>query len=195
MNHQKPNLPYIPQDSIAVPVPHGFLVATPAQDPMYPGIDVEFIPDANHVQEYDQDLSRPRVLIEKPQDDHQIRALIWNNPKNEDYTEEIQLMEYHNESYPDFKERCSDCPVLIETDETWYCDKLNQPCEDILTCPKQLENNSDINPKQLISYTKTVCEYCKSEIPTHNCDICPLKQFTKQTLNAVYGSNSFKKEI
>ena len=65
----------------------GCLRADKSQDPDYPGIDVEFIPDCNE----DDNLSRPRVLIEKPCDSHILRALIWNNPASEDYEEEIIL--------------------------------------------------------------------------------------------------------
>ena len=74
-------------------VPGGRLVATLSSDPDYPGIDVEFIADDDN----GENLSRPRVLIECPDlvDDSccekTLRALIWNDPNNEDCTEEVHL--------------------------------------------------------------------------------------------------------
>lgn len=70
-------------DEIKVRVPGGYLIANEAQDPDYPGIDVEFVSDENN-----DDLSRPRVLFEKPVDD-KLRVLIWSDKDNEDYTHEI----------------------------------------------------------------------------------------------------------
>ena len=70
--------------SLIVRVEGGYLRADPSQDPDYPGIDIEFIADS----EPDDSVSRPRVLFEKPIDGR-LRVLIWNNPKNEDYEEEI----------------------------------------------------------------------------------------------------------
>lgn len=70
--------------SLIVRVEGGYLRADPSQDPNYPGIDIEFIADS----EPDDIMSRPRVLFEKPIDGC-LRALIWNNQKNEDYEEEI----------------------------------------------------------------------------------------------------------
>lgn len=67
-------------------LPDGHLVASFAQDPEYPGIDVEFIANT----ECNTILSRPRVLIEQPIDD-KLRCLIWNDSTHEDYTEEIDL--------------------------------------------------------------------------------------------------------
>jgi hypothetical protein len=71
-------------NSLIVKVNGGYLKADPSQDPNYPGIDVEFIAD----NEFDDTLSCSRVLFEKPVDGY-LRVLIWNNPKNEDYEEEI----------------------------------------------------------------------------------------------------------
>ncbi len=62
----------------------GYLKATVCPDPDYPGIDVEYIADNDKGEE----LSRPRVLIEYPIDGD-LRALIWNDPTDEDYTKEI----------------------------------------------------------------------------------------------------------
>lgn len=64
----------------------GVLYASVIDDDGYPGIDIEYIPD----KEDEQAVSRPRVLVEWPEKE-QLRALIWNNPSEEDYTQEIVL--------------------------------------------------------------------------------------------------------
>lgn len=71
-------------EEIKVRVKDGYIRANASSDPDYPGIDVEFVSD-NDVGET---LSRPRVLFEKPVDDN-LRALIWDDADNEDYTKEI----------------------------------------------------------------------------------------------------------
>ncbi len=76
------------RDEIHTRVKGGYLAATICPDPDYPGIDVEYVAD----NEDDKDLSRPRVLVEYPIDGS-LRALIWNNPNDEDYTKEIVLKE------------------------------------------------------------------------------------------------------
>lgn len=72
------------EDCLRVKVKGGYLYATISGDPDYPGICVEFVAD----DESDEDLSRPTVLIEKPLDD-ELRALVWDNKNDEDYTTEI----------------------------------------------------------------------------------------------------------
>ncbi len=72
------------EDCLRVEVEGGYLYATISADPDYPGICVEFVAD----DESDEDLSRPTVLIEKPLDD-ELRALVWGNKNDEDYTTEI----------------------------------------------------------------------------------------------------------
>ena len=74
-------------DQLVVKVNGGCLVATKSQDPEYPGIDVEYIADDDN----GQMMSRPRVLVEYPVNDC-LRVLIWNNPNNENYTEDITLI-------------------------------------------------------------------------------------------------------
>ena len=71
-------------EEIKVRVKGGYIRANASSDPDYPGIDVEFVSD-NDVGET---LSSPRVLFEKPVDDN-LRALIWDDADNEDYTKEI----------------------------------------------------------------------------------------------------------
>ena len=70
---------------IVVRIQGGHLVATESQDPDYPGIDVEFVLDSDNG-EY---ASRPRVLFEKPVEDGELRALVWDDKNSEDYTNEI----------------------------------------------------------------------------------------------------------
>lgn len=78
-------LPLVP-NRLEVTLPNGTLVADKVSDPNYPGIDIEFIPD----DEPEIPLStRPRILVERPIEDEQLRALIWSDPAKEDYTEEI----------------------------------------------------------------------------------------------------------
>ena len=72
------------EDCLRVKVDGGYLYATISGDMDYPGICVEFVAD----DESDDDLSRPTVLIEKPVDD-ELRALVWDNKDDEDYTREI----------------------------------------------------------------------------------------------------------
>lgn len=70
---------------IIVKIQGGHLVATKSQDPDYPGIDVEFVPDSDN----GGYASRPRVLFEKPVEDGELRALVWDDKNSEDYTNEI----------------------------------------------------------------------------------------------------------
>lgn len=70
---------------ISAKVNGGEIVATLSDDPNYPGIDVEFVPDddAHFVK------SQPRVLFEMPKASQELRMLVWEDPQNEDYTQEI----------------------------------------------------------------------------------------------------------
>ena len=83
-------------NTITVKVKGGKLVATTSEDPNYPGIDIEFITNGDD----NTSLSNPRVLVEQPCDSTQIRALIWNNRHQEDYTEEIELLHSVGEELP-----------------------------------------------------------------------------------------------
>jgi len=71
-------------EEIKVKVKGGYIRAIANSDPDYPGIDVEFEPDNYN----SETLSTPRVLFEKPAD-YKLRALIWDDADNEDYTKEI----------------------------------------------------------------------------------------------------------
>lgn len=82
----KDNISEVCENEIDVLVEGGYIRANVAQDEDYPGIDVEFV--SNKPQE--DALSFPRVLFEKPKDDD-LRALIWADPNDEDYSDEIEF--------------------------------------------------------------------------------------------------------
>lgn len=82
----KDNISEVGENEIDILVEGGYIRANVAQDEDYPGIDVEFVP--NEPQE--DALSFPRVLFEKPKDDD-LRVLIWANPNDEDYSDEIEF--------------------------------------------------------------------------------------------------------
>ena len=71
-------------DIITVKVDGGLIIARKSSDLDYPGIDVEFVAD----NENPNNLSRPRVLFESSKEQG-LRALIWDDQNNEDYTNEI----------------------------------------------------------------------------------------------------------
>ena len=70
-----------------IKLPNGTLRITESTDPNYPGVDIEFITPENT----DGDVvSRPRVLVEQPIGEN-LRVLVWNDSKSEDYTDEIEF--------------------------------------------------------------------------------------------------------
>lgn len=71
-------------ESLKVKVDGGYLYATISGDIDYPGICVEFVAD----DDIGESASRPTVLIEKPAGD-ELRALVWDDKDDEDYTTEI----------------------------------------------------------------------------------------------------------
>ena len=71
-------------DSLTVKVDGGYLYATINGDTDYPGICVEFVAD----NDIGESLSRPTVLMEKPVGE-ELRALVWDDKDDEDYTTEI----------------------------------------------------------------------------------------------------------
>ena len=71
---------------LKVRVEGGYLHATESGDVNYPGICVEFVAD----NERDDVLSRPTVLVEKPDGD-ELRVLIWADEDDEDYTTEVKF--------------------------------------------------------------------------------------------------------
>lgn len=72
------------KDALKVKIKDGYLIATRSPDPDYPGIDIEYVTN-----DESQELSQPRVLIECPKETNILRCLIWDDPNNEDYSEEI----------------------------------------------------------------------------------------------------------
>ena len=69
---------------LMVKVEGGYLYATISGDIDYPGICVEFVADDDNGEK----ASRPTVLVEKPVGED-LRALIWDDKDDEDYTTEI----------------------------------------------------------------------------------------------------------
>lgn len=82
----KDNISEVYENEIDVLVEGGYIRATAAQDEDYPGIDVEFVPDKPQ----EDALSFPRVLFEKPKD-NDLSVLIWADPNDEDYSDEIEF--------------------------------------------------------------------------------------------------------
>ena len=87
-----------PDKVYCLPLAGGHLDIRVHPDPMYPGLDIEFISD----KEPENKLSRPRVLIEKPinEDSHlceRLRAVIWADRDQEDYTDAIELDSMDNQ--------------------------------------------------------------------------------------------------
>lgn len=72
------------EDCLRVKVEGGYLYATISGDIDYPGICVEFVAD----DDIGESVSRPTVLIEKPVGE-ELRALVWDDKDDEDYTTEI----------------------------------------------------------------------------------------------------------
>lgn len=80
------------ENELRINVKNGYIRATLSSDPEYPGIWVEFVSDKDE----GQTPSRPQILFEQPAHNFpegQVRALIWDNPEDEDYTQEIIFRE------------------------------------------------------------------------------------------------------
>lgn len=74
-----------------IPLANGTLRIDVCQDPDYPGIDIEFMPNGP-----EQLVTRPRVLIEAPYDNEKkeyenLRVLVWADPKSEDYSDSVEF--------------------------------------------------------------------------------------------------------
>ena len=102
-----------------LPIKGGYLDIRASQDPEYPGLDIEFVSTCPHCENGDCALSpegnpcrgseseqyacayrdnyeyrtRPRVLIERPEDTGILRCLVWGDPKGEDYSDCIEFEE------------------------------------------------------------------------------------------------------
>lgn len=70
--------------ALTVKIPNGKLMLNTVLDPLYPGLDIEYI--ADNEDENTDVLTRPRVLIEKPRDTKTLAAMIWGDRNSEDYT-------------------------------------------------------------------------------------------------------------
>ena len=69
-----------------LPIKNGYLDIRASQDPEYPGLDVEYVDDLEDAASSPIPRTRPRVLIECPSETNTLRALIWDDPKSEDYS-------------------------------------------------------------------------------------------------------------
>lgn len=68
-------------------LPNGVLRITETTNPDYPGVDIEFITPENNNGNV---ASRPRVIIEQPVGEN-LRVLVFNDSKSEEYTDEIEF--------------------------------------------------------------------------------------------------------
>ncbi len=75
-----------------LPIKNGYLDIRVSIDSNYPGLDVEYIDESEEWKDKPM-ASRPRVLIECPEDTKELRALIWNNLDKEDYQEGVTLVD------------------------------------------------------------------------------------------------------
>lgn len=74
----------------SLPIKNGHLDIRVCSDPDYPGLDVEYISDKEYeIPPEERDKTRPRVLIEV--NEGVLRALIWSDTTNEDYSESIEF--------------------------------------------------------------------------------------------------------
>ena len=76
-------------DQIKIQVRGGYIRAMPSNNPDWPGIWVEFVRD----NEPEDTISRPQILFEQTEDEEsgEARILIWENPKEEDSTQEVEF--------------------------------------------------------------------------------------------------------
>ena len=65
----------------------GYIRVNLIEDPKYPGVDVEFVPD-----NMADDQFAPRVLFERPNGDY-VRAVAWNNPNSDEYSVKVEFKE------------------------------------------------------------------------------------------------------
>lgn len=72
---------------VVVNTKKGVLKATPATDPNFPGIYIDFSP----FQEDWDVLSIPSIVVEMPESTGILQAFIWSNSSSEDYTDKIRF--------------------------------------------------------------------------------------------------------
>lgn len=63
----------------------GYIRVNLIEDPEYPGVDIEFVPNDMADEQF-----ASRILFERPTGEY-VRALAWTNPNSEDYSEEIEF--------------------------------------------------------------------------------------------------------
>lgn len=78
-----------------IPLANGVLRIDVCPDPLYPGIDIEFVPNDDTTNN-STPITRPRVLIEAPIDEstneqNNLRVLVWGRHDSEDYSDEIEF--------------------------------------------------------------------------------------------------------
>lgn len=78
-------------NEIKVKVEGGMITAEPSYDPNYPGINIEFVPDAGNTA-WENAMSYPRALMEKP-NGGKLRLLLWMDSDDEDYTHNFEIRE------------------------------------------------------------------------------------------------------
>lgn len=91
-------IPLEPNKIYGIPLHNGYLRIDVSCDPNYPGLDIEYI-DNQESNGEQIPATRPRVLIEAPVDEstgksNNVRALIWGDIKNEDYSDAIEFDDY-----------------------------------------------------------------------------------------------------
>jgi len=81
-----------PKETYKLPIKNGYLDISVSQDPDYPGLDIEYVDDKESEEFADDNIhTRPRVLIECPNETGNLRALIWSDTKSEDYNTRIEF--------------------------------------------------------------------------------------------------------
>ena len=82
-------------------------------------------------------LDRISPIIEEDKYDKETILSIIEDELKAFYKYYPELNEEEKE-WADYKERCSDCPALVEEDGEWYCDEAKDFCEAVVCCPEGL---------------------------------------------------------
>ena len=80
-----------PTKTYPMKIKNGYLDIRCSQDPEYPGLDIEYISNIENGAPREELYVRPRVLIECPKEDNNLRCLIWGDTGHEDYTDCIDF--------------------------------------------------------------------------------------------------------
>ncbi len=127
-----------------IPIANGVLRIDVCQDPDYPGVDIEFVPNSDVL------TTRARILIEAPIDSEtekqqNLRALIWGNAYSEDYSESV---DFQNEQLN--KREDMIMAKLSFTDDigfTAFQVSQNWLNHQLLTDPKEIYNKAAEEPE------------------------------------------------